>query len=382
MSLPEFIEYTSMPDGKFIIHHKESSKRIKIGKVEFEFLQFLHTKSGENETFSSLTNKQQEYLIDQFDKLDFLTKEKSVTKKKSFDFSRMIVVKVNPTRFLESMSGTIRILCHPYLIVSFLLLSILPFVVLAANSDVWAKDFFSIQFDFKFLLILYVLVVMTMALHELGHAISCYYFGGEVKRMGIMLFYFQPALYCDISAIYGFTRRKSKILVTSAGLIVQCICSGLALYGYLFCYFFFQTSPIILVYYSFLNLALILLNLIPFIKLDGYWLLTHFLNMTNLRDKSFMYLLSMIIKKFKGYSVSFNKKEKMILASYGVTSFVFTSFFWIYTCFNLYQFVFPYNDIIGIILLIVLLTIMMIHILGNFKRYLTHLNQVNQLFNR
>ena len=51
MSLPRInIPLCRMESLLFII--RKVSKRIKIGKIECQFLQFLHTKSGENETFS------------------------------------------------------------------------------------------------------------------------------------------------------------------------------------------------------------------------------------------------------------------------------------------------------------------------------------------
>ena len=56
--------------------------------------------------------------------------------------------------------------------------------------------------------VVFVLTALVVVLiHELGHAFACKYFGGEVRELGFMLLYFQPAFYCDVSDAWTFPER-------------------------------------------------------------------------------------------------------------------------------------------------------------------------------
>src|SRR5256886_3869593 len=54
--------------------------------------------------------------------------------------------------------------------------------------------------------------MVVIVVHELGHAFTCKYFGGQVHEMGAMLIYFQPAKYLHVNACPD---RKSTRLNSS-----------------------------------------------------------------------------------------------------------------------------------------------------------------------
>ncbi|HUH13345.1 MAG TPA: hypothetical protein VMK65_09555, partial [Longimicrobiales bacterium] len=55
-------------------------------------------------------------------------------------------------------------------------------------------------------IILYVTITLVIAIHELGHGLTCKRFGGEVHEMGAMLLYFLPAFYCNVNDAWTFER--------------------------------------------------------------------------------------------------------------------------------------------------------------------------------
>src|SRR2546429_1157203 len=57
----------------------------------------------------------------------------------------------------------------------------------------------------------------VILIHELGHAFTCKYFGGEVHELGFMLLYFQPAFYCNVSDAWSFPDRRARLWVTAGG---------------------------------------------------------------------------------------------------------------------------------------------------------------------
>lgn len=129
------------------------------------------------------------------------------------------------------------------------------------------------------------LIFLTTVLHELGHALACARFGAGVRSIGVMLFYLQPAAYADVTDAWRLADRWQRALIAAAGIYVQAVIgavflliwSALAAFGY---------RADLLALFALLNVSVCVANCMPFVKLDGYWLLSHVMNMTNLRDKA------------------------------------------------------------------------------------------------
>jgi multidrug resistance efflux pump len=132
--------------------------------------------------------------------------------------------------------------------------------------------------------------------HELGHAMACKKFGGNVREAGLLFYFFLPAFYADVSSASAFRNKTHKIIVGLAGVYLQLFVSALAM---LLWYFLVPQSPL----YNFLVLLIgaggffAILNFIPLIKLDGYYILCDWLEVLNLRENAFRYL-SLLLQKW------------------------------------------------------------------------------------
>src|SRR5581483_8718481 len=60
-------------------------------------------------------------------------------------------------------------------------------------------------------------ILISKALHELGHALACRHFGGECHELGAMLFFFVPCLYCDVSDAWMVPGKWQRAAVGAAG---------------------------------------------------------------------------------------------------------------------------------------------------------------------
>jgi putative peptide zinc metalloprotease protein len=128
------------------------------------------------------------------------------------------------------------------------------------------------------------------AVHEFGHGLTCKHFGGEVHQMGFMLIYFTPAFYTDTTDILLFDRSSRRQWVIFAGMWIELVVCGIAT---LIWYFTLPGSIVNDLAYKTLLLSGIegtLFNLDPLIKADGYYALSQFLAIDNLREESFAYL--------------------------------------------------------------------------------------------
>lgn len=132
-------------------------------------------------------------------------------------------------------------------------------------------------------------LVVTMAvvkvLHEFGHGLTCKHFGGRCHELGFMLLCFAPTLYCNVTDSWLLPSRKQRILIGAAGIYVELVLASLAVFVWRF-------SEPGLVHSLALNVIFIcsvstlLVNLNPLMRYDGYYILSDWLDVTNLGGKA------------------------------------------------------------------------------------------------
>jgi Zn-dependent protease len=175
---------------------------------------------------------------------------------------------------------------------AFLVIATIGFVTL--NLKIATKNFSYpiIALDATFLTIgVLILASFSIAIHELAHGYLMVRFGKKVKKSGLRFFLLFPVLYIDTTDIWAKSRSK-RILTSSAGIMANFMMAGLA---FLFAQFL-DTSFIKLILYklAFINMLNTYINLIPFVALDGYYILIDLLYAPNLIERSFEQLLNIL----------------------------------------------------------------------------------------
>src|SRR5262245_7053437 len=135
------------------------------------------------------------------------------------------------------------------------------------------------------LLLIWPVVFAVTTLHEFSHGLTCCHYGGKVHEVGFMLIYFQPAFYCDVSDSWMFTSRRNRMFVTLAGGYVQLVIWGLCTIVWRVTAtdtFINHIAMVVVLYSGFQTLV----NFNPLIKLDGYYMLSDYLEIPNLRTKA------------------------------------------------------------------------------------------------
>jgi putative peptide zinc metalloprotease protein len=136
----------------------------------------------------------------------------------------------------------------------------------------------------------WILMFCLGAIHEFGHGLTCKHFGGDVHQMGFLLIYFTPAFFTDTTDIMLFDRIGRRQWVLFAGIWIELVICG---FSAIFWRFTLPGSLANDVAYKMMLLSGIqsaFLNMNPLIKADGYYALSEYLRVDNLRDESFMYL--------------------------------------------------------------------------------------------
>lgn len=159
---------------------------------------------------------------------------------------------------------------------------------------------------------------ITILFHELGHIAACNRFTGKNGGMGIGVYIIYPVFYSDISSIWHATKQE-KIIANLAGIYMQLwFVPMFFLYGIWSGDHFFQDFSKLLVFICFIQI-------LPFIRSDGYWLLSDLFNVPNLLQKSQENIRKFIKNPIRFFQSNF--KKEIATLSYGLINTTFILFF-------------------------------------------------------
>ena len=149
----------------------------------------------------------------------------------------------------------------------------------------------------------WVLFLVLGFFHESAHGLTCKHYGGEVHKMGLMLIYLSPAFYVDVTESWISATRIQRLATIIAGIWVEMIFCGFAMIVWT------NTQPgqwlhdfsyeIILI----TGIAVIVVNLNPLIKLDGYYFLTELIGITDLKERSTALLSGWVQSRLLGLPI-------------------------------------------------------------------------------
>jgi len=255
--------------------------------------------------------------------------------------TRLLFIKLkafNPDRLLKQMIPPLRFLFTP-IGVSFMT------VFMLLGAYIYSANFAYFRFDptrlyhFSSLLTIFISLSLIIFAHEFAHALTCRYFGGNVREMGFLLLYFQPCFYANLSDSWMFERKSSRLAVIWAGLFFQMVIFALAVLGWRITVIGTFPNNVFWLVANTCFLTL-LFNINPLIKLDGYYLLSELVNIPNLRSRSFGYF-NWLVKKILGVTeekLLATPREKRVYWFYTILAGLYSAFLIIYVAVLVYRF--------------------------------------------
>ncbi|MFF1538831.1 daptide biosynthesis intramembrane metalloprotease [Microbacterium sp. NPDC058269] len=134
------------------------------------------------------------------------------------------------------------------------------------------------------LVILVAALSLMTLLHEAAHGLTLTRFGGRPRRAGFMLFYLTPAFFVDVTDGWRLPDRRQRVAIALAGPAVHATVSAVALLAALA--FPPQVIRQTLLLLALSCAAIVVVNLIPFVRFDGYIALMSALDEPNLRGRA------------------------------------------------------------------------------------------------
>ncbi|HEX3275680.1 MAG TPA: HlyD family efflux transporter periplasmic adaptor subunit [Gemmatimonadales bacterium] len=199
----------------------------------------------------------------------------------------------DPDAFMDRTIPYLRwMFTRGFLIVSVLLFAVYLLVAALKWPDLSLALWRLYHLDYSAgeLLVLWATGTVIIVIHELGHGFTCKHFGGQVHEMGAMLLYFEPAFYCNVNDAWTFPDLSARLWVTAAGSWIQLVVASLGAIVW------WAAAPGTLVSHIALGAVLIgglttvIMNANPLIPLDGYFALSDWLEVPNLRQRAFAHL--------------------------------------------------------------------------------------------
>lgn len=179
--------------------------------------------------------------------------------------------------------------------------------------------------------ICYVIFLIVIIIHEVGHATATYRFGIKPKEIGAGLYFIFPVLYTNVTNIWTLDAGKRSI-VNLAGIYFQLLLNILFI-GLLSFNVYSNIVLILLVS----NTSSIIVSFNPFFRYDGYWVFSDSFKILNLKKASGDFIATWIFKpsNIKNYITS--KKIPFALIVYSICDALF--WIWVYIVIIKYLFI-------------------------------------------
>ncbi len=266
-------------------------------------------------------------------------------------FANILYIKIpiiDPERMLERMYPWFRwIFTRTFVGFSFLLMGAAITLVVSQWSTFSARlpDFQSF-FNWRTIVYFWCSLAVVKVIHEFGHGLTAKHFGGEVHEMGMLFLVLTPALYCDVTDSWLLPSKWKRIWISAAGIYVECFLASIATFVW------WNTeqgllNSLCLATMFICSVNTIMFNANPLLRYDGYYVMSDWLEIPNLRVKSTQFFAYLFQEYVLGLEVPVQnympRSRRSLVVIYAIASYLYR---WVVTfsiLFFLYQFLKPYK---------------------------------------
>jgi putative peptide zinc metalloprotease protein len=192
---------------------------------------------------------------------------------------------VRPEGFLRASFPFVRFLFTKTAVISWVFLTLLGLYLTSRQWNEFTSTFLHFL-SFNGILLWLGSLVFVKTIHELGHAYMCKHYGLKVPVMGIAFMVLMPVLYTDTSSAWRLQNPKSRLMIDAGGIFAELGLAGVATLFWVFLPEGGAKSVAFTIATTSWIFSL-LVNLNPFMRFDGYYLLSDALDVSNLQQRSF-----------------------------------------------------------------------------------------------
>jgi multidrug efflux pump subunit AcrA (membrane-fusion protein) len=190
-------------------------------------------------------------------------------------------------------------------------------------------DLYTFNISLGSFAVLWLTGTVIIVIHELGHGLTCKYFGGQVHEIGAMLIYFEPAFFCNVNDAWTFPELRARLWVTAAGSWIQLVIASIAAVVWWAATPGTIVSDVAFAAVLIGGITTVFMNANPLIPLDGYYALSDYLEVPNLRQRAFAHLSWLVKTRLFGLDLPkppADEREQRVFLIYGVLASAYIVF--------------------------------------------------------
>ncbi len=314
------IIFYPLNSNDYFIHQTMYEHRVKISKHLYNFLLLIDNNSSLETIILEYNIKYNQNLTLEF-ALDFLynklakygiilSEEVDVNPNEKPNYLKLSFILINKNK-VEKLTKYLKYLFIPR--VTFGLFTLI-LILLSLSFYTLNNQIFHSTLSRHEWLIFFILSFIGVTFHELGHASASAYFGAQHGGIGGGFYIFMPVYFADVTDIWKLSKSE-RIIVNLAGIYFELIyVIFLILIG-------FVLNFKLLIVLSCIFSISILHNLNPFIRSDGYWIISDVIEKPNMMAHGLIRIKLLFKSKKTWVFLDY------FLLIYGLISYCFILFF-------------------------------------------------------
>jgi len=321
--LEKEVHFSLFDNDSYLVSQEKYNYEVNINKQTYEILQLVNGKNTLEEITSIYnTNNNQNITAEIIQQLLYSKLSKyGIVKNKDVvvePLSRASYLKLStiiiPEKIVNRVAELFTSLFNPITLKVITLLTLLFCLFIGLNNYELLEPFINDLSEVSFVFILPITFI-GIFIHELGHAAAAKHYGINSRGIGFGFYLFSPVFFADVTKAWRLN-PKQRIVIDLAGIYFELIYISFLLFIFLI------TKEVNFLLVSFILFVDIIYNLDPFLRTDGYWVVSDGLKIPNLRKQSLDKLKLFYSKMTTKNSDIFTKKD-WFLVIYALASLSF-----------------------------------------------------------
>ncbi len=191
----------------------------------------------------------------------------------------------SPQRFLLTTMDVARALASGVALKIYALLALIGLYLVSREWDEFMKAVAGAM-SLEGMLAFGIAIIIVKTLHELGHAYTAVALGCRVPAIGVAFMVLTPMLYTDVTDAWRIRSRRKRLMIDGAGVGVELMLAAVATFIWPFLPAGTLKSIVLAIATTSWIMSLAI-NLNPFMRFDGYYMLSDLIRVQNLQSRSF-----------------------------------------------------------------------------------------------
>ena len=336
------IEISKFTDKEYLLINSKQNSYVRINEQSFYVLFLVDGKRTLNDIrneynllpYKDVSIEQLIVLLEKFMKYSVFSESTILKNAKIPDYIKFGFIILKPS-IISKITPFLEIFFRKKMYITVFLIGVLMFLhTLYKNLE------YPVHLDvFSILPFFFIIMAFSVFFHEFGHATAAYHFGAKHGGIGGGFYlYYMPVLFANVTDIWRL-KRHERIVVNFAGVYFELIFYiFLSIIGILSSNFTIQFLAFFILIKSFYNL-------IPFLRADGYWILSDLFNKPNLSLHAFGNLRIIFQSLFK-FRLPKLRFDNYLLAFYGLINISLIVMFYYYNIFYHYKIILDFPVIV------------------------------------